>query len=632
MHHNDYWNYYYNNNGYVPLPNIRYVPIIDYPRPPHPPPPSFYYPPPEQHYYNSRYNYPNYRNPNYYPNNYYPNYYHQNSMPKHNDEYDRNIYSKPNTTQDDINYRNNSNYKTNTYTNQDSKKKYTDEYYEGKIDWDKNEDTKSEPINNSKDYNFSKNSNSDDDSVYKKYSPFFKKSKKRKSFGSTKFNNDLKKSINFSIKKKTDDEIKDEKMKLIEDKLDEIKKSREKIQSKLFNLVLVDPLKTPTNLDKDETKKTKSFGTSTDDDNNEAKFDFSKLFSRFGKPKESTFGSSLYNSIKSDEEEDDSDYTLEYVDEKLDCLDDLIDLGKKYEDKYKKEKTKYNIQIKTLSKLVEPLTKLKNLIGLETVKKQVYELVIYYLQKLDNKNKDMLHTVIEGPPGVGKTELAKILASVFKSMGILSKGTFKVAKRNDFVGGYLGQTTIKTQKLLDSCKGGVLFIDEAYSLGNNEGRDSYSKECIDAITAFLTEERSDFICIIAGYKESLEKCFFNYNAGLERRFPYRFKLDKYSPEDLRSIFLKIVKDNDWSIESDKEVPVKFFEKNIKYFKFNGGDMETLFHKCKIAHSKRMLYCKVELRKIINNQDLTEGMKLFLENDDVKKRNETDDWSLNGLYT
>ena len=57
MHHNDYWNYYYNNNGYVPLPNIRYVPIIDYPRPPHPPPPSFYYPPPEQHYYNSRYNF-----------------------------------------------------------------------------------------------------------------------------------------------------------------------------------------------------------------------------------------------------------------------------------------------------------------------------------------------------------------------------------------------------------------------------------------------------------------------------------------------------------------------------------------------------------------------------------------------
>ncbi len=130
----------------------------------------------------------------------------------------------------------------------------------------------------------------------------------------------------------------------------------------------------------------------------------------------------------------------------------------------------------------------------------------------------------------------------------------------------------------------------------------------------------------------MKNVFFNYNAGLERRFPYRFKLDKYSPEDLRSIFLKIVKDNDWSIDSDKEVPVKFFEKNIKYFKFNGGDMETLFHKCKIAHSKRMLYCKVELRKIINNQDLTEGMKLFLENDDVKKRNETDDWSLNGLYT
>ena len=370
-------------------------------------------------------------------------------------------------------------------------------------------------------------------------------------------------------------------------------KKKEKIENSLIKIMLSDPLKPKD--DDEKNKITSSVGTSSAKDDNE----FTSLFSKFGKPKTFMFGDfakKLNDKLDKDkekeqeiEETDDSDYDLEYIDDDMDCLEDLIEIGRSYEDKYKKEGIKYNIKVKTLSKLVEPLEKLNSLIGLKTVKKQVYELIIYYLQKLDNKNKDMLHTVIEGPPGVGKTELAKILAEVFKSMGILSKGTFKMAKRNDFVGGYLGQTTIKTQKILDSSKGGVLFIDEAYSLGNNEGRDSYSKECIDAITAFLTEERSDFICIIAGYKDSLEKCFFNYNAGLERRFPYRFKLDKYTASELRDIFLKIVDDNEWSIKSDDEIPVDFFEKNIKYFKFNGGDMETLFHKCKIAHSKKECY-------------------------------------------
>ena len=623
MYNYDYWNwvhnyhnqYYYNNT----LPNIRYVPVIEYPRQPPPPPP----------YYNSRYtpsyppNYPlNYTNPYYTQTNtpvYYPK---ENQRPPH---------PPPPPPQPPKKY---NNYSETTNNSNETKDKYDWDNIDIKNDIDvmnENKDKYDKPKIDvkspffSKSYSFGK----------KEYSPFKSKFFFQK-FGESQ---DIEKNIDCKITKKNKDEDeekldKDEKkIKLIENKLDEIKKNRKKIENSLLNLIISDPLKD----DIKPTKKFSSFGTTTysKDDN-----DLANLFSKFSKPRTFLFGdlSKKINDNKDNdkkdvsEDTDDSEYDLEYIEESIDNLNDLIHLGKLYEEKYNKDNTKYNIKVKTLNKLIEPLTKLNNLIGLKTVKKQVYELIIYYLQKLDNKNKDMLHTVIEGPPGVGKTELAKILADVFKCMGILSKGTFKIAKRNDFVGGYLGQTTIKTQKLLDSCKGGVLFIDEAYSLGNNEGRDSYSKECIDAITAFLTEERNDFICIIAGYKESLEKCFFNYNAGLERRFPYRFKLTKYNAEDLRSIFIKIIKDNDWSFKSDDEIPVDFFEKNIKYFKFNGGDMETLFHKCKIAHSKRMLYCDVDLRKIINNKDLKEGMKLFLDNDDVKKRNESDDWSLNGLYT
>jgi len=94
--------------------------------------------------------------------------------------------------------------------------------------------------------------------------------------------------------------------------------------------------------------------------------------------------------------------------------------------------------------------------------------------------------------------------------------------------------------MIDAAKGGVLFIDEVYSLGNAEKRDSFSKECIDTINENLTTKKTDFICIIAGYKEDIKDCFFAYNAGLERRFPIRFHIDEYNASELFSIFKKKV--------------------------------------------------------------------------------------------
>jgi SpoVK/Ycf46/Vps4 family AAA+-type ATPase len=120
----------------------------------------------------------------------------------------------------------------------------------------------------------------------------------------------------------------------------------------------------------------------------------------------------------------------------------------------------------------------------------------------------LLHTVIEGEPGTGKTELAEKIGKVYLKLGILKNDIFKKVKRSDLIAGYLGQTAIKTARLIEECKGGVLFIDEAYSLGNAEGkdgRDSFSKECIDVLNQSLTENKNNFVCIIAGYKEDLEK-------------------------------------------------------------------------------------------------------------------------------
>lgn len=113
-------------------------------------------------------------------------------------------------------------------------------------------------------------------------------------------------------------------------------------------------------------------------------------------------------------------------------------------------------------------------------------------------------------------------------------------KRSDLIGKYLGHTAKLTQEVFDNSKGGILFIDEAYSLGNPEQRDSFSKECIDTINQNLTENK-DTVVFIAGYKEQLNESFFSYNPGLNRRFKMRLTVDKYNAEDLRQIFIKKLK-------------------------------------------------------------------------------------------
>ena len=246
------------------------------------------------------------------------------------------------------------------------------------------------------------------------------------------------------------------------------------------------------------------------------------------------------------------------------------------------------------------------------------------MQELDNKNTDMLHTVIQGPPGVGKTHVCRILAKIYKGLGFLKNETITTVKRDDLIGKYLGQTADKTRKLLEKTLGGVLFIDEAYSLGDTEGRDSYSKEAIDMINSYLSEHPHDLICIIAGYKDALNKRFFSQNEGLSRRFTHRFNIEKYNASELRLIFFKIVEDNNWFISNKNDIPEDFFEENIDLFEFNGGDMLNLFGFCKKIHSLRLLKIEDEnnlksSKKQINYDDIKGALKLFLKNPEYAER-------------
>ncbi len=294
------------------------------------------------------------------------------------------------------------------------------------------------------------------------------------------------------------------------------------------------------------------------------------------------------------------------IDKKINNLTDLIELGKMYQ-----PGKRYTVDLMLLNKMVPALEELNSMIGMKRVKHDIVDHIIFYLQKLDNKNKDMLHTVIEGPPGVGKTELGKILAKIYLQMGILKNNTFKKVSRPDLVAKYLGQTAIKTEELINSCKGGVMFIDEVYSLGNSEQRDSFAKEAIDTLNLKLTDLKNEFVCIVAGYPREIDECFFSYNPGLNSRFPIRFAIDPYTPKELSLIFKKIVKDNEWSVAED--LKLEFFKKNYSDFKNYGRDMETLFAKCKRAHSRRIFTEQNPVKKLITNDDLEEGLKSFILN-------------------
>jgi hypothetical protein len=239
---------------------------------------------------------------------------------------------------------------------------------------------------------------------------------------------------------------------------------------------------------------------------------------------------------------------------------------------------------------------------------------------------DFMHTVIYGPPGSGKTEVAKIIGRIFSNLGILNKKIFKKVSRNDLVAGYLGQTAIKTKDMIKASLGGVLFIDEAYSLGNSEKKDSFAKECVDTLCEALSEHKHNWMVIIAGYEKELNDCFFSLNEGLNSRFTWRFKLDAYKPSELKSIYEKQVRDYGWTIIKDvgataDTLPESWFASRMDYFTTYGRDMETLFTKTKIAHSRRVFCLPMSEKKIITFADLENGFKLFIENPEVNERKE-----------
>jgi SpoVK/Ycf46/Vps4 family AAA+-type ATPase len=196
------------------------------------------------------------------------------------------------------------------------------------------------------------------------------------------------------------------------------------------------------------------------------------------------------------------------------------------------------------------------MVGLDSVKKEVTNLAAYLnlqIQRGETNTFQGKHYVFTGNPGTGKTTVARIMADVFRSLGVLARGQLVEADRSKLVAGFAGQTAIKTNQLVDQAIGGVLFIDEAYTLKSSD-TDSFGSEAIDTLLKRLEDDRGKFICIVAGYTDQMHD-FIDSNPGLKSRFTQTIHFEDYTPDELTQIFMNLSKAKKFVVDDDTQSAV-----------------------------------------------------------------------------
>ena len=249
---------------------------------------------------------------------------------------------------------------------------------------------------------------------------------------------------------------------------------------------------------------------------------------------------------------------------------------------------------RSLDELLEDLNKL---IGLEGFKEKVNDLIAFQtVQLLREKqglhsHKGTMHLAFTGNPGTGKTTVARIVGRIYKQIGLLSKGHFVEVSRTDLIAGYQGQTALKVKNVIDEAKGGVLFIDEAYSITENDHSDSYGRECLTELTKALEDYRDDLVVIVAGYTEPMNH-FFASNPGLRSRFNTFIEFPDYSDEELLSMFIKLCEENDYHLADNVEECIRdIFQKQVidKKENFaNGRLVRNIYDDVTMNHARRVV--------------------------------------------
>ena len=245
-------------------------------------------------------------------------------------------------------------------------------------------------------------------------------------------------------------------------------------------------------------------------------------------------------------------------------------------------------------KLEDLLSELDGYIGLEIIKEEVRSLInmvkVYKLRREhDLPTAELsLHMVFSGNPGTGKTMMARLMSRIYHSLGILSRGQLVEVDRSGLVAGYVGQTAIKTKKVIDKAMGGVLFIDEAYAL-NGKSENDFGQEAIDTILKAMEDHRDDLVVIVAGYTELMED-FVHSNPGLESRFNRFMFFPDYSVEEMMGIFDMRCKGSCYTLTEDARPLVRDYiaEESADQESFgNGRGVRNLFENIVVAQNNRL---------------------------------------------
>ena len=260
------------------------------------------------------------------------------------------------------------------------------------------------------------------------------------------------------------------------------------------------------------------------------------------------------------------------------------------------------------------IRELNALTGLATVKSEVADLVSFLKVQGIRKERGMApasisrHLVFYGNPGTGKTTVARLLASIYAKLGFLSKGHLVEADRSGMVAGFVGQTAIKTKEVCEKALGGVLFIDEAYTLAVKD--QDYGQEAIDTLLKYMEDNRDDLVVVVAGYPDKMAG-FLDSNPGIRSRFTRFMNFQDYSPEELSAIFAGFCKEGGFTLTDEASAKARgILEEQYVQRDNNFGNARfarNLFEQCLVRHARR----------ITKSDDITDGMLTTLEEDDVE---------------